>query len=97
MTAPVRPQAASSTRQPQPTGVIVCSSQRSGLSAVAMASVSRDLAGLAVRAALAEADDDAAAAADAEEAGDAAAGEVNAPARPAGPGRTGREELCDVV
>ena len=89
--------------QPQPTGVIVCSSQRNGLSAVATASVSRDFTGLAVRAALAEADDDATAATGADdveeagEAGDAAAGEMNAPARPAGPGRAGRAELCDVV
>ncbi|EGF56167.1 50S ribosomal protein L12P domain protein [Actinomyces sp. oral taxon 170 str. F0386] len=111
MTAPVSPQATSSTRQPHPIGVIVCSSQRSGRSAVATASVSRDLAGRAVRAVLADADDaaDAEAFAEAADVGDAAgaaapedpegvaAEGTDAPARPADPGRSWRAELCDVV
>ncbi|KAA8737522.1 hypothetical protein FK256_07215 [Actinomyces johnsonii] len=99
MTAPVSPQAVSSAALPHPIGVMVCSSQRSGRSSTATASISRDRAGLAARAALADADD-AAGAGDADAPGDfgeAAAEAADAPVLPADPGRAWRAEVCDVV
>ena len=101
MTAPVSPQAASSTRLPHPMGVTVCSSQRSGRSATAAAAASRDCEGLAVRDSFVEVDD-AAGAAGCAEAGapeevGAAAEEADAPDPPAEPGRAWRAGFCDVV
>ncbi|BDG00012.1 hypothetical protein AoKodu_23120 [Actinomyces oris K20] len=101
MTAPVSPHAASSTRLPHPIGVTVCISQRSGRSAAAASAVSRDCEGLALRASLAEVDD-AADDADCADAGvpedvGAAAEEVDAPDRPAEPGRAWRAGFFDVV
>jgi len=100
MTAPVSPQATSSTTLPQPIGVMVCVSQRSGRRSTATASVRRDRAGLAVSAVLAEADDAADAAVfedvDAPEDLGEAAG-ADALAWPAGSGRTWRVGACDVV
>ena len=102
MTAPVSPQATSSARLPHPIGVTMCSSQRSGRSSTATASVSRDRAGLAVRAVLVEVDD-AADAVDGEDAGAPedlggdTAEEADAPDSPAEPGRAWWAGFCGVV
>ena len=97
MTAPVSPHAASSTRLPHPIGVTVCISQRSGRSAAAASAVSRDCEGLALRASLAEVDDADCADAGVPEDVGAAAEEVDAPDRPAEPGRAWRAGFFDVV